>query len=657
MISPVRIVKLVTGLLLVGLVFPAAALAAPAAITIQTSLPPGSFSSNLLYGPQGKYWFALAGTGAVGEWEPSAALPTVHNLGDASAKPRGITIGPDRSLWLTEKASGKVVRYKTDGTFTKYSLPNPSSQPSNITAGQDGTIWFSEFNHNRIGRITVLGELTEYELPSPDSKPLGIASDLQGNIWFAEWNGYRIGKLTPDGVLTEYPIALPPSRPNQIVLGPDGAMWFTYELTKQVGRIDPLDGTITPHLLPTASSGITSLAIGPDGRLWFLGIQTVGSFDITTGAPTGLVETPLPTAIFEGLGGNQIIAGPDGRMTFITANTQNVYSVEPVTNSRRDLQVFIGELPDFVLAGGPFSFETHLANWSSDPATNTIFRLNLSEGMEFVSANSGLLTCASVDIHTVDCTHPAFPGNTVQAVTFTLLPTRAAVQASPAILDLQAFSAGGDYLPANNRSYRMVETLQEYIYQTDFSLGPDSFWQPGSQGTVDGQPALGLFDNDRVTLRLPLMPPHDRASICFDLYILGEWDGSSLVDPANPANPPEIIGPDLWAYYMNDTRLLVSSFSNHTAFAQSYPDDYAAAEHAPRSWAAQIGDFDGAPVVTDARYRICTTQTHHLAEFLLTYYGLNLNRASGEKWALDNVIVRIYYRNAFDYIYLPALVQ
>jgi hypothetical protein len=431
-------------------------------------------------------------------------------------------------------------------------------------------------------------------------------------------------------------------------------LWFTYEQYKQVGRIDPADGTIANFALPTASSAITSLAVGADGRLWFLGTQTVGSFDAGPGGPTGLIEVPLPTTIFEGQGGNQIIAGPNDGMSFITSNTQKVYEAGPVDPQMRDLQVFIVDTPPFLLAGGPFTVDARLANWSSAPAANTALTFTVSEGLEFISADSPALTCAALDVQTMQCTHAALPGGSVSEVLFTIQTTRAAVSHSPVLLDLRAVSSEGDYLRANNRTYRVLEALQQYVYQTDFTGGADSLWSHDDISTVDGQDSLGLFDNHKVSLQLPKMPPHDMAAVCFDLYVLGGWDGDALVDPESAETPPPIIGPDIWANYMNDARLLVASFSNRAGLTQSYPQDYAEGEHAAQT-GARTGEYDADPAVVDARYSLCTTQPHNLSQFIMTFYGLNLNGAENEKWALDNVKVRIYYEKAFDYVYLPIL--
>jgi len=625
-------------------------------ITTLGSFPAEAYPAGLVFGLQGKYWLSLGGSGAVGEWLPLSGTPMTYDLGSPSAEPRGITIGPDMNLWVAEKFAGKIARMTTNGAVTEFELPVANSQPSQIINGQDGALYVTQFNRSSVARISLEGEVAEYFTPTANSKPLGITSDLDGNVWFTEWISYKIGKLTPAGEMPEYAIPTPPSRPSHLAVGPDGGLWFTYEQYKWVGRVDPANGSIVNFYLPTTSSAITSLAMGADGRMWFLGIRTVGSFATSAAGPTDLMEIPLPVAIFEGQGGNQIIAGPGPGMTFITSNTQAFSEVGPVATLRRDLQPFIVDAPPFLLAGGSFTVDARVANWSSASATDVELTFTVSDGLAFVGADSASLTCSSVDAQTMRCTHASLPGGSVAEVMFTVQTNREAVAASPALLDMRVESLEEDYLPANNRTFRELNTLQQYLYQTDFSTGSDHFWSEDTVTAVEGQNALGPFDNRRVALQLPKMPPHDRAAACFDLYILGQWDGSALVDPGDDSTPPPIIGPDIWANYMNDTRLLVSSFSNRGGFNQSYPKDYGEGVFAPRTNAAETGDFNGDTVV-DARYTLCTTQMHDLSKFLLTFYGLNLDGPSGEQWALDNVSVRIYYDAAFDYVYLPMLLR
>src|SRR5262245_27695349 len=78
-----------------------------------------------------------------------------------SARPEGITRGPDGNLWFAETFADRIGRITPAGVVTQFSLPF-GSQPAEITAGPDGNLWFTEIGSSRIGRITPAGGITEF---------------------------------------------------------------------------------------------------------------------------------------------------------------------------------------------------------------------------------------------------------------------------------------------------------------------------------------------------------------------------------------------------------------------------------------------------------------------------------------------------------------
>ncbi len=142
-------------------------------------------------------------------------------------------------------------------------------------------------------------------------------------------------------------------------------------------------------------------------------------------------------------------------------------------------------------------------------------------------------------------------------------------------LALRVMPDEGDYLPANNRITRDITIQRSIDYFNDFNLGSDAHWShANTSNPLDDLIYLGTFSNDRVTFTFADLPPHDQAWMCFDLYVLGPWDGSNLVDPNSNINPPPVIGPDLWAFYINDNRQLSTSFSNNPGLEQAYHANY-----------------------------------------------------------------------------------
>jgi virginiamycin B lyase len=615
----------------------------------------GSYPSELVYGPQSAFWFTLLEANAIASFTPPSTINTIPSLTSA-ARLFDLTIGPDKNLWFTEQAGNKIGRLNALGEITEFPLSTEGAYPSQIALGQEGGLWFTEFEGNKIGRIASDGNITEYELPNLNSKPLGIASALDGSLWFTEWNGFRLGKLTPQGILTEYPVPNPSFHPTEIIVGPDGNLWFGYEIGKKVVRVDPATGAMTAFNLATQSSALTDLAIGPDGKLWFLGVQTLGEFDVAPAGPANLEETPIQ-AVFEGQGRSQMIAGPGPEMVFITMNSQDIYTATVSTVERHDLQLFLTALPPMVFAAGEFELQAEVVNWSDSPATDVQIDLALDESMQFVSADIPGSSCSEASGHVI-CLVSSLAAGGWLPIRFTLETQRVSGYVVDRELALEARSSGGDYLPANNRIFRFMKIQRSFDYFNDFSTGADDHWSNQTTSNPDGDLVyLGPFDNDLVTLTFRDLPPHDRLWLCFDLYVVGAWDGNQIVEPGSHEIPPPVIGPDIWAYYVDLERMLTTTFSNRDNFLQAYPANYLLGEYPARMNAKASGDFDGNPATLDARYFFCQKLVHTDSVFTATFYGVNLDPLTQEGWALDNVKVQIFYDDVFDWLYLPDVIN
>jgi len=621
-----------------------------------TSFDPGVYPSALLYGPQDSFWFTLLKGNAIGTFTPPSTVIS-QTVPTAQSEPYDLTIGGDHKLWFSEQSGNQIGRYDMQGNFDEFPLAAANVHPSQVALGQDGGVWFTELEGNRVGRIAEDGGIEEYPLTNANSRPLGIAVDLDGNIWFTEWSGYRIGKLSPLGELSEFPISSPPAQPSEIILGPDGNLWFIYNSGRRVTRIEPVSGVMTSYTLLTASTSLLDLAIGPDGKIWFLGVQSMGHFDATVSGPANLVETTLPPFDFQGQGRSQLIAGPDEYMYFIRMDKQEVYTATVGTAERRDLQVFINDMPRFLLAGGEFRLAAEVVNWSESPATNVQIDLSLDSYIGYVGIDAPGATCGEAGGHVL-CDLTSLAGGESFPFTYTLQTNRIGGEEEQWFLSLETSSSEGDYLPANNRQIRFVDALTAFRYFNDFSEGADEYWSHDTTTNPSGNlKYLGIFDNDRVTLTFEDLPPHDQAWICFDLYVLGPWDGSHVVDPEGGGNPPEVIGPDLWSLYLDEERLLVTSYSNRVGLSQAYPGFYPQDENPAQYQAKEIGHFSLDPDSLDARYHLCYLKVHTADRLTATFFGLNLKALEAEGWGLDNVEVKIFYHAVYDWLYLPIVAR
>ncbi len=630
------------------------------------SFPAGSTPTSLIYGPQGSFWLTLQGPNAIAGLElpgtvVSGTIPTPLSL------PYDLIVGHDQALWFTEQNTGKIGRFDpVAAEFYEFSLPDGTETPTRLALGQEGNLFFTQVDDNALGYLSPQGVFIGQGLPHPASTPLGIVTALDGSIWFTERNGHRIGRLLPNVPpvmvyeLTEYDTD-PVRRPTEITLGPDGNLWFIYEIGARVVKLDPADGGMTTYTLPITSTSLLDLATGPDGRLWFLGAQTVGSFAITPGGPADLQEADLNPDVFEGEGNSRLIAGPGAEMFYITSNSQNVYTATvPGGAVLRDLQLFLTGLPTVALSAGEFLLTADVQNWSVSPATGVEITLTLDADIQFLGLQTpgGSAACLPVlsTPSQIACDLGDLAGAQNLPVTATLRTTRIGGSVFNRSLAVSVMANEGDFAPANNRITRNIAIQRTLDYFNDFSGGSYPYWShTNTSNPLDGLSYLGTFSNDRVIFTLPDLPPHDRAYLCFDLYVLGPWDGSSLVDPNSVNNPPPIIGPDLWAYYIDDNQQLSTSFSNNPGLVQAYHANYLEGAFPAQAWANATGDFDANPAAGDARYHLCTRLEHSAQNFIATFLGLNLD--AYEKWALDNVSLKIYNDAAFSWVHLPLIIR
>src|SRR5574341_1269145 len=198
----------------------------------------------------------------------------------SNSSPFQIIVGPDRNLWFTEFAAGKIGRITTGGAITEFSLSTPFSNAGWIAAGPDGHVWFT-VDHpdriHRIGRITPGGTITEFDLPNPGESPYSLIAGKDGNLWYAV-AGKKIGKISTSGLVTEYPLPVGDlNQISEITTDAEGNIVFI-QLRSQPPPLQSeyFLGKLTPNGVFTESSlgkldlfSITDLGVGPDGFLWY----------------------------------------------------------------------------------------------------------------------------------------------------------------------------------------------------------------------------------------------------------------------------------------------------------------------------------------------------------------------------------------------------
>ena len=170
--------------------------------TAEFPLAGGATSPDLIVvGPDNALWWTQ-GT-SVGRMVPSnpAGVQTFGGLGIIQA--RGIAVGPDGNLWVSDAGGNQVHRITPAGTAASLPIPLPMGvNARGIARGADGNMWVADFSTpGGVVRVTTGGVATRF--PVPTGSPIDVIAGSDGNIWYAG-QGTAVGKVTPGGVATPY---------------------------------------------------------------------------------------------------------------------------------------------------------------------------------------------------------------------------------------------------------------------------------------------------------------------------------------------------------------------------------------------------------------------------------------------------------------------
>jgi streptogramin lyase len=328
----------------------------------------------------GRLWF-IRSTGVYGYGTVSALSPNTTNGMTAVRLPSGMDLGgialKGEEAWITEISASNTTGWPGNRIFStnsslgagelpalsEYSGTHQSirydAKPAGVTVAPDGSVWFTESDTGNPGyRIAKVGGGTSaYEehpvVPcdgtSPCSGsfsgtgPLGIAATSDGVIWFTNVIANAVQSFDPQtGVMKRYRLTdldptLSAGQPRTIRVAPDGTLWvaefgfISHPSANAIIRIVP---ATTPQANPTADiyktgAGKAPLGAAPDakGNVWFL--ATGDTQPDYIGRLAGVIGTAPPVSD-PGTGTTQppVIAPPAPGGTTLTPSGIGISRVE-----------------------------------------------------------------------------------------------------------------------------------------------------------------------------------------------------------------------------------------------------------------------------------------------------------------------------------------
>jgi phospholipase C len=155
------------------------------------------------------------------------------------------------------------------GAVTEFPLTVPVADPIGIVAGPDKNLWFTEHATGRVGRITPgSGAIVEYPI-SIGGGPAhlsAITSDA-GYLYATDTQNAALVRITTHGLVKSFPVPDGSTLDSLLAPGPLSSVW-AIGADAQLWQFNPSSNTFTPSLTLTSANASASLVSGLDGNLW-----------------------------------------------------------------------------------------------------------------------------------------------------------------------------------------------------------------------------------------------------------------------------------------------------------------------------------------------------------------------------------------------------
>lgn len=208
------------------------------------SLPDKALPHSVTPDRDGNIWYTGNGNGTIGKLDPKSGMITEYKMPDPAAKdPHTAEFDAKGRLYFTLQQSNMIGRLiPATGEIKLVRVERKNARPYGIKVASDGSLWVSCNGSNCV--LNVDPEtlaIKQYELPEGTTvRRLDIAAD--GMIWYVNSGLGRLGRLDPkSGQYKEWASPSGPrSHPYAIVVV-DGVVWYNESAQRPdaLVRFDP----------------------------------------------------------------------------------------------------------------------------------------------------------------------------------------------------------------------------------------------------------------------------------------------------------------------------------------------------------------------------------------------------------------------------------
>jgi virginiamycin B lyase len=259
-------------------------------------VPAGSGPHDVAPAPDRTVWYTAQASGRLGRLDPRTGRVRQVPLG-AGSRPHGVIVGPDGAAWVTDGGLDAIVRVDPR-TLRVRRFPLPAARRgadlNTATFDRRGVLWFTG-QSGVYGRLDPRsGRVRVFDAPRGPG-PYGIATTPGGAVWYASLAGSYVARILPGGPGAR--VVVPPTAdggPRRIWSDSRGRLWVSEWDAGRLGRYDPASGRWREWRLPGASPQPYAIFVDDRDVVWLsdFGGDALVRFDprderfTTVGLPT-----------------------------------------------------------------------------------------------------------------------------------------------------------------------------------------------------------------------------------------------------------------------------------------------------------------------------------------------------------------------------------
>uniref|UniRef100_UPI0025B81C98 Vgb family protein n=1 Tax=Maricaulis sp. TaxID=1486257 RepID=UPI0025B81C98 len=142
-----------------------------------------------IFDGQGHIWFTSQRSNTVSRLDMESRALDIINVPTGSARPYGIKLAPDGTIWVALFGTHKLAAINPDTlVLTEHDLPRETARPRRLDITSDGRIWYGDYADGFLGVLDPSnGSVREWPMPSgANARPYAMAVDGQDRVWFVE---------------------------------------------------------------------------------------------------------------------------------------------------------------------------------------------------------------------------------------------------------------------------------------------------------------------------------------------------------------------------------------------------------------------------------------------------------------------------------------